>query len=67
MVTRTREREISAVSGRLKDNPRELACMQLANHRPKQVIYRSATQVHVTRYGELLISGFPNRNTACLQ
>ena len=40
MVARTGEREISVVSGRLKDNPRELACMQLANHRPKQVIYR---------------------------
>ena len=39
-MTRTGEREISAVSGRLKDNPQELACMQLANHRPKQVIYR---------------------------
>ena len=59
--------EISAVSGRLKDNPREFACMQLANHRPKQVIYRSATQVHVTKYCKLLISGFPNRNTACLK
>ena len=42
MVTRMGEREISAISGRLQDNPRELARMQLANHRPKQVIYRSA-------------------------
>ena len=66
-MTHMGEQEISSVSGRLKDNPRELACMQLANHRPQQVIYRSATQVHVTKYGKLLISGFPNRNTACLQ
>ena len=67
MVTRMGERETSAVSGRLQDNLRELARMQLANHRPKQAIYRSATQVHVTKYGKLLISGFPNRNTACLK
>ena len=42
MVTRMGEQEISAISGRLQDNPRELAHMQLANHTPKQVIYRSA-------------------------
>ena len=45
MVTRMGERETSAVSGRLQDKYlRELARMQLANHRPKQVIYRSAIQ-----------------------
>ena len=29
MVTRTGDREIGAISGRLPDNPGELACMQL--------------------------------------
>ena len=30
-MTRTGEREIGAVSGRLPDNPGELACMQRSN------------------------------------
>ena len=66
MVTRVGEREISAVSGRLQDNPRELACMQLANHRPKQVIYRSAIQALLNMASYLLL-GSQTENTACLQ
>ena len=66
MVTRMGEREISAISGRLQDNPRELARMQLANHRPKQVIYRSAIQVLLNMSSYLLL-GSQTENSACLQ
>ena len=31
-MTRTGDREIRSVSGRLSDNPGELACMMLAEH-----------------------------------
>ena len=66
MVTRMGEREISAISGRLQDNPRELARMQLANHRPKQVIYRSAIQTLLNMSSYLLL-GSQTENSACLQ
>ena len=65
MVTRMGEWEISAISGRLQDNPRELARMQLANHTPKQVIYRSAIQALLNMASYLLV-GSQTENTACL-
>ena len=67
MVTRMGEREISAISGRLQDNPRELARMQLANHRPKQVIYRSAIIQALLNMASYLLVGSQTENTACLQ
>ena len=60
------EREISAISGRLQDNPRELARMQLVNHRPKQLIYRPAIQALLNMASYLLV-GSQTENTACLQ
>ena len=58
MVTRMGEQEISAISRRLQDNPRELARMQLANHRPIQAL------LNMSRY---LLLGSQTENSACLQ
>ena len=62
-MTRTGDREIGSVSGRLPDNPGELACMltaiALCCRLNLQVLYasiveRNASQVEATRDIELL-------------
>ena len=47
-MTRTGDREIRSVSGRLPDNPGELARMQLVHHRLKIYSPQISRLLHVT-------------------